>query len=175
MVWFAKVGQDTEFRQSEILTGLTQYEYDSDTGEAAVQEHAFAIIGHQDCDLLRDFRAYVKDGSRVINGILMVQLRTMEEAKATIDGRAWQRVGQHREDRYHLLPEVSPNEENNGEGLPSLVADFRLIFTMPASEFLKQQAQGKMHRRCMLVHPYREHFQSRLGFYLQRVALPDAD
>jgi hypothetical protein len=34
-------------------------------------------------------------------------------------------------------------------------------------------SQNGAQRRCRLLVPYREHLQSRLAFYLQRVAIPE--
>jgi hypothetical protein len=170
---FTKEGLAAEFRQGEILTGLIQYEYNSGTAEAEEQLHPYAIIVHQDCDLLKDHDDRKKNKPPSINGLLLLQLEPLDTIKPKLPGSdILRRIERHGEDRYHMLAPVSADHEKLGLGMPQLVADFRLFFTTPPAEILRQIEIGTLQRRCMLATPYKEHFQSRFGFYLQRVALP---
>lgn len=160
-----------ELRQGEILSGLNQYEYDPITNEGEEIHHSYAIVVHQDCDLLRDFEEHQKQAGPTLNGILILQLQTEEEIKPKVAGAdIWKRILRNGEERYHRLPKKPEGSELD---IPALVADFRLIFTMPPREIYRQLHTGNLKRNCVLVSPYREHFQSRFAFYLQRVALPD--
>ena len=78
-----------------------------------------------------------------------------------------------RHERFHILPSIAPDFDLLGQGLPDLVVDFQRLFGVPTEEIFRQIAsENAAMRRCRLVSPYREHFQSRAMFYLQRIALP---
>jgi hypothetical protein len=64
---------DAELRQAEIIAGLTQYEVNSDTGEAPNVSHEYCIILSKDCDLLRDYEHRRDAGQAVLNGILIYE------------------------------------------------------------------------------------------------------
>lgn len=168
---------DGELRQSEIITDLVQFTYDPAAGEAIETRHPYAIVLSQDCDLLRDYEARPKGRPRVLNGALLFELEPVETARPKLAGSdIFKRIKRHGEDRYHLLEAVPTNLDLLGQGLPQLIIDFRRCYTMPPDEIYRQCAlagAGGSKRRCRLEMPYREHLQSRLAFYLQRVALPD--
>jgi hypothetical protein len=168
---YSQEGLTAELRQGEILSGLMQYEYDPVTNEGEGISHSFSIVVHQDCDLLRDFEDHKKQAGATLNGVLILQLQTEDEIRPKVaGGDIWKRILRNGEERYHLLPKKKEGSELE---IPSLVADFRLIFTMPPREIYRQLNAGNLKRNCVLDPPYREHFQSRFAFYLQRVALPD--
>jgi hypothetical protein len=88
-------------------------------------------------------------------------------------GISWQPVIQNNNERFHFLADVPAALDHLGQGLPSLIMDFRRYFTLPGPEIYRQcGTTGGARRRCRLETPYREHLQHRAAFYLQRVALP---
>jgi hypothetical protein len=90
-----------------------------------------------------------------------------------IKGNDWRRVTRNKDDRRHFLERVPSNTDHLSEGIPPLVVDFKRYFTIPHRELIRQCGIGHgARRRCRLEAPYREHFQSRLSYYLQRVMLP---
>lgn len=165
-----------ELRQSEIITGITQFTYDPIVGEVLETQHPYAIILSQDCDLLRDYEARTNGGPTVLNGVLFFELEPVDVIRPKLaGGDILRRISRHSEERYHALEQVPPETDLIGEGLPALVIDFRRCYTLPAGEVYRQcAANDGAKRRCRLEMPYREHLQSRAAFYLQRVALPDA-
>ena len=168
---------DGELRQSEIITDLVQFTYDPAAGEAIETRHPYAIVLSQDCDLLRDYEARSEGRLRVLNGALLFELEPVETARPKLAGPdIFKRIKRHGEDRYHILEAVVTNLDLLGEGLPKLIIDFRRCYTMPPAEIYRQcalEGHDGAKRRCRLEIPYREHLQSRVAFYLQRVALPD--
>ena len=172
---FEKSADGTELRQGEILTGVTQFDYDSKSETALSSAQPYVIIVNQDCDLLRDFEN-VRDGKpNELNGVLFLPLLTETDIRGrqAINTSIWREIKSHRHERYHLLPEILLEQDALRMGIPVLVADFRQMFTQPPAEVAQQIVQDSAHRRGRLISPYREHFQSRCSFYLQRVALPD--
>jgi hypothetical protein len=106
--------------------------------------------------------------------VLIFEAEPWDSVRAKIrGGDLWKPVGQNKSDRYHFLQAVPSELDLAGEGLPALVVDFKRFFTLPATEIERQIANGEARRRCRLLSPYREHLQSRIAFYLQRVGLPE--
>jgi hypothetical protein len=170
-----------EIRQAEIITDLAQYTYDPEEG-AVETLHKFAIVLSQDCDLLWDYEAAAKSEPAELNGVLVYELETAEDARTKINGRdIWKRMRQNKDERYHFLELVPATLDLLGQGLPDMMIDFKRCFTLPAKEIYRQtKIDGGARRRCRLEMPYREHLQARAAFYLQRVTLllshrPSAD
>jgi hypothetical protein len=162
---------DGELRQAEIISDLTQHEYDSSSGQVTSTEIPFGILLAQDCDLLRDFEAMSAEKPPVLNGALIYELKIATDAKAQLHGVSWQPLAQNNNERFHFFQMVPADSDLLGLGLPELVLDFRRYFTLPPFEIFRQTTQGAK-RRCRLNSPYREQLQNRAGFYIQRVALP---
>jgi hypothetical protein len=173
---YGKDELNAELRQSEIITGIAQYTFDPGSGEMLVTRHSFAVILSQDCDLKWDYEVRQRGEQSDLNGVLIFEAEPWANIKISVGGRdIWKPLGQNKNDRYHLLEEVPPECDCEGKGLPALVIDFKKLFTAPAAELDRQVrlAQNGAQRRCRLLVPYREHLQSRLAFYLQRVAIPE--
>jgi hypothetical protein len=173
---YAKDELNAELRQSEIITGIVQYTFDPTSRETVVIRHSFAVILSQDCDLKWDYEVRLKGEQSDLNGVLIFEAEPWANIKVSVGGRdIWKPLGQNKNDRYHLLEGVPPGCDLEGKGLPALVIDFKKMFTVPAAELDRQirLAHNGAQRRCRLLVPYREHLQSRLAFYLQRVAIPE--
>jgi hypothetical protein len=168
---FTQDGLQAELRQGEILTGLVQYEFDPVKEEGVPKSQPYAMVVHQDCDLLRDFEKREANEDPVLNGILLLELYEPDSIKPIISGNSiWEQVRKNKQERWHFLPSSSVECDQK---LPDLIADFRRVFTMPPNEVYRQIKNGDVRRKCVLTIPYREHLQSRFAFYLQRIALPD--
>jgi hypothetical protein len=88
-------------------------------------------------------------------------------------GDIFRRIGDTREERYHLLESIPQNLDKSGIGIPDLIIDFRRFHTIAPKEIYRQcDLIDGAKRRCRLEMPYREHLQFRAAFYFQRVVLP---
>lgn len=163
-----------EFRQGEVLSNVMQYRFDSATGEVEAIQHDFVIIASQDCDLYQDFTKNKLGEASDLNDVLIFQAFDAKAHKAILGGSdIWRRVEKNRDDRYQFLESIPGACDKMGIGLPALVVDFKRFFSLSTGELRRQCiAHGGATRRCRLNDLYREHFQSRVAFYLQRVALP---
>lgn len=165
-----------ELRQAEIISNLYQFTYDVSTNEVIKTLHAYAIILSQDCDLLWDFEAKMRNERRDLNGVLVYEIESVPDIRARLPGGdILRRIRRHGEERYHFLGPVPQDADTLNEGLPELVIDFRRFYTLPADEIYRQcaiEGPDGAKRRCRLDIPYREHLQLRAGFYFQRIALP---
>lgn len=162
-----------ELRQSEIITGLIQYTFDPSTESVEEIVRQCVIVASQDCDLKWDYESRRADNGSQLNGVLLYEAQAASQVKTTFPGRdLWKPVIQNSSDRYQFVEVVPKEYDLVGDGLPALVVDFKRLFTVPASEIERQIADGTARRRCRLEMPYREHFQSRAEYYLQRVGLP---
>jgi len=54
-----------ELRQSEIISDLTQFTYDSVSQDVVETSHSYAILLSQDCDLLRDNEDRITSVARI--------------------------------------------------------------------------------------------------------------
>jgi len=164
---------ESEFRQGEIITGVIQYQYKPDDGDVEELPHSFVIIASQDCDLLQDHERAVKGEKSQLNGVLLYEANDASVVRGTVGGSdIWRRVVQNNNERYHALEQAPPDIDLLGIGIPDLIVDFRRLFTMTATDLLAQIRSGTAQRRCRLEMPYREQFQTRAAFYLQRVGVP---
>jgi hypothetical protein len=172
LIAFTQDGLEAELRQGEILTGLIQYEFDPVKEEGVPKSQPYAMVVHQDCDLLQDFKKREANKNPVLNSILLVELHEAENIKLSMtpSESVWDQLMKNKQERWHFL---STSYFETEEKLPDLIADFRRIFTMPPSEVYRQIKDCNVKRKCRLCVPYREHLQSRFAYYLQRIALPD--
>lgn len=167
-------GLSRELRQAEILTNLDQYVFEAQTGEVMVINHPFVVVLSQDCDLLWDYDATEAGKAGELNEVLLYEVEVAENARKKLPGSdIWRRVKGNRDERYHLLEAVPAECDLCGEGMPTLVIDFKRYFTLPAKEIYRQigAADRPAIRRCRLNAPYKEHLQTRVAFYMQRVGL----
>ena len=172
------------FRQGEILTGVRQHRRSilslkSQTHELEEIQHPYAVVMSPDCDLEQDFTQRmgeaVKGGStdRSIPDILLLQATTADELRATAPAGKdiWKRIRQNKDERYHVIERVRPEQDAVGTGLAALGIDFKRYFTVPTDE-LYLQCEATAKRRCHLETPYSEHLNRRFTDFLSRVALP---
>jgi hypothetical protein len=171
---YAAVDPALEFRQGEIISGIMQYRYDPEDGSVEEIPHAYAIIVSQDCDLLQHHNSMVENGVPQIASVLLYEAHETPVLRAQVDGSdIWKRIVQNKDERYHALEAAHPKYDLAGAGLPDLAVDFRRFFSISPVDLAKQVGTGVAVRRCRLEMPYREQFQARAAFYLQRVGVPE--
>jgi hypothetical protein len=90
-----------------------------------------------------------------------------------ITAKAWTKIQQNKDERYHFLQSVSNLQDALGDGLPELGCDFKKYFSIPARELYKRIENGEAIRRCVIKSPYKEHFIRRFYNFQSRVALPE--
>ena len=168
---FTQAGLTAELRQGEILTGVVQYDFDPVAEQGIAKPHPFSMVVHQDCDLLWDFKR-AEGKPPIINSILLVELHVPDKENMAKSNSVWEQLVKNKQERWHFLHSSTANSKDK---LPDLIADFRRLFTMRPAEIYRQIQKGETQRQCVLDVPYREHFQSRFAYYLQRVALPDVE
>lgn len=132
----------------------------------------------QDCDIAQDYEKRASGGEpRDLNGLLLFEAQNAKslfiEKKDTITKYRRERIEQNTDERFHYLESCPAELDIVGDSLPALVVDFKRFFTIPPDELYRQaaSAHGAL-RRTRLASPYREHIQSRMTFYGQRVMLP---
>jgi len=169
-----------EFRQGEIISNLLRFDWDPTTGEhgdVLTVKSAYSVVVSQDCDLLQDFIRRRDTGLGDISGVLLCEAETWDIVKARpTDSDIMRRIKKQFDPRYHLLDEVLSDIDQCGLGIPSLILDFKRLYTVTIESIGQQCAHVSpflADRRCRLKTPYREHLQHRLASYLQRIALPD--
>jgi len=177
--------EECALRQGEMITGLVQVRLTINTVGADKEEvqwleeaHPFAVVLSQDCDLNQDWKARQsviddpKVAQRQLPAVFFAQVHEAAELKGHVGGSdLWKRVKQNKDERFHFLEAVSPNNDAMTDGLPELGIDFKRYFTIPTDEVYKRIEKGA-HRRCRLVSPYLEHLSTRFCYYQFRVALP---
>jgi hypothetical protein len=169
------LAEDLDLRQGEIISDLTYYFYDSEAAQTKALTFPLSIIVSQDCDLLADFNARQNGSESQIRSVLLFEVDMFEEAKDGLEkgSQAKKKVRQNQTERYHFLEGAPKEFDTLGVGLPDLLIDFRRFFTLPPVEVYRQTKEGGgAKRRTRLEMPYREHLQTRMAFYLQRVGLP---
>jgi hypothetical protein len=167
-------GLDKEFRQSEIVSRVAQYDYDGGTGRISEVYHQYVIVANQDCDLLWDREARDQGKPGDLNGLIVYEAEPAFDMKAKLaQGRdIWARVIQNKDERYHYLEAVPAELDLVGQGIPPLILDLKRCFTLPVPELHRQcRTLHGAQRRCRLETSFRDHLQSRIAFYLQRVTL----
>lgn len=144
--------------------------------------HPYAIVLTQDCDLHWDHRARFpadpNDQTRLedkkIPNVLFCQADKAETMRGARGFKSdiWRRITSNSDERYQVLPEVPPVLDRAGEGIPSLVLDFKLLFTVPSDE-LYYRLGSEAKRRCFLRPPFLQSLSSRFSYFMGRVALPE--
>jgi hypothetical protein len=162
----------TEIRQGEIISSLTQYEFDPESGDLIDVPVALAVVASQDCDLLRDHEAWTKESSSSLTNILLFPAVECAVAKGTLGGSdIWKIAKQNKNERYHVLQSVTVETDLQSIGIPDLFVDFRQLLTLTPRQLRWQLDSGVAHRRCRMKPPYGEHFQTRATQYLGRIGL----
>jgi hypothetical protein len=161
-------------RQGEILSGVTLYDYLPEGSEIQPKIKSFAIVVNQDCDLIQDFDRRQATGEGNLEHALLIEGQLAEVVRPTIGGRdLWKPVSQNKNERFQLFSRIIAERDACGEGLPSLMFDFRAFFSVPVPEIYRQIQAGEARRRCRLADIYRENFQQRLAAFLSRIPLPE--
>lgn len=156
------------------MCGLTHYDFDSQTGEAEGIVRPYSIVVHQDCDLLRDHEAFNNGMASAIPSVLLIEMFPIDDLMNQVQGQDIRKqIKQNRHERYHVLAGLRAEFDLQNLGLGEMVADFRMIFSISPREIRTQLTTAAATRHANLIPPYREHFQNRFGFYMQRVALPE--
>lgn len=174
-------------RQCELLSGLveprTRPEGLASTDKEIItdtRKHQLAIIVTQDCELEGDYRARNTepvDLKKLIDTVLLCDVFSEEETREAakqigLDSKAWKRVRQNRDERFHYLQAVSKEDDSAGTGFGPLGVDFKRLFAL-TPELLYGQIGTIATRRFKLKSPYLEHLVVRFFAYQSRVALPN--
>lgn len=165
---------ERELRQGEVITGITQYLWNSESELVQPVVHPYAFVLNQDCDLYWDYeQRNGRKGSALQSVLFYVAMLAIEKRQQMPPGNdLWRRVINNTDERYHLFSRVDAACDLENQGWPSLVIDFKSFFTLPPDEVYRQIGARSARRRSRLNGQYREHLQSRAAFYLQRVMLP---
>ena len=167
-------------RQGEILANVIELRVTIDSLKAGGSPdlsriiHPYAMVVSQDCDLAQDFIEREKDQkkvSRLIPSILFCQVIDAATLKSTVDGRTWDRVKINKDERFHFLQTIRPDQDKEHQGLPELGIDFKRYFSIPTEE-VYFRLQSEIKRRCVFFSPYLEHLSTRFYYFQSRVALP---
>ena len=174
---------DSALRQCEIVSGLRRTRLaidsvgnDEEPPVVNFEDHEYAILMTQDCDLDLDYKArrgQVGD-DKIISDFLLCQALPADEmrGKQNIKSDIWRRITNHAHERYQVLPAIPLDKDLLGEGVPSLGLDFKRFFTMPADEIYRLIELAQTRRRCYLKSPYLEHLSNRFTHFQGRVAVP---
>lgn len=139
-------------------------------------EHPHAVVLSQDCDLVQDYELRRRGDGNLPN-VLFCDIHEAANYQATLQQREdfgrrdWRRIEQNQNERYHFLQRVNPDEDALQTGLPMLVIDFKMYFTIPTDEVYARLLLNTR-RRCRLNTPYVEHLGHRFSSFQSRVALP---
>lgn len=173
---------DGALRQGEFLSGLKIKKLlldsvkEGDELRLVAQEHPYAIVVSQDCDLEQDYKlrcSGAAEPARLLPSVLLCEVFTAEQLKGRdLKSDMWKRVRINKDERYHFFEGVPAEADRVGTGLPELGVDFKRYFTVPTDELYLRIESGKVQRRCRLVSPYLEHVSTRFAYYQFRVALP---
>lgn len=168
--------------QGEILSELVQVKLALHSLAAGAEqvneyiEHPFVIVLSQDCDLVQDYERR-QQGAGNLPNILFCDIHCADDYHAILreqeafGSRDWRRIEQNQNERFQFLQRVNANEDALGIGLPPLVLDFRMYFTIPTDE-VYERLRLNTRRRCRLNTPFVEHLAHRFCSFQSRVALP---
>jgi hypothetical protein len=162
----------SELRQGEILSGITRFDFSSESRAAQPVLIGFCVTLNQDCDLLQDFNDRKDGGQGILAHILLAEAQLGSSLKTKTERDIWRRISQNQDIRYQTFSTIPEEDDLDGGGIECLVVDFKSIFSMPSEELYRQLA-GPADRRSSLADLYRENFQSRVTSYLSRVMLPE--
>jgi hypothetical protein len=168
---YGPVDRVSAIRQGEILSDVSLYVYDPASGDVDQSTMQYCLTGTQDCDLQRYWEKR-QAGENFALGILLFEADDATSARKKIGASTdmWRRITANNEARYQFLESPNLTCELDGN-IPDLVVDFRRCLTVPAQQLYGQTEPAPQSRRCRLLSPYKEHFQSRAAYYLFRVGL----
>ncbi len=175
-------------RQGEFISGLieprTRPEGLVSTGPGTnlttdLKEHPFAVILTQDCELEGDHRARNSDPideKKLIDVVLLCDVFSIEDVRKIarrigFDSKAFKRIQQNRDERFHYLQAVASNEDAMGNAFGAQGVDFKRVFAL-TPELVYGQIGHNAKRRFKLDSPYLENLIVRFYAYQSRIALP---
>ena len=174
---------DDSLWQGEILTDLKQLKVDLAALKAGADplkflsvNHSFVVVLSRDCDLLSDFGVRAGGGSE-LDDVFFCEAFEQEEyhqqLKRTLNmnSREWRRVYENQDERFEFLEAAPKHADLCGLGLPPLIVDFRVFFTVPTDEVYARLKLGTR-RRCRLNLLYCEHLLHRFSSFQSSVPLP---
>lgn len=179
-------GIDRSLRQCEILSNVVRARMLPET-LGQVEPPAFkdrvsqyAVVLTQDCDLEQDysdrFPAPVEGSAKLIQSVLLCEVvpavALFGQVKK-LGSKAWDRVRQNNDVRYHFLESVDAGCDTGNEGLEELAIDFKQYFSVPTDELYRRIELEEARRRTVLASPYLEHLSVRFAHFLCRIALPN--
>lgn len=168
-------------RQGEILSDIKQpiLRSGSPGSEEIVVdfiEHPYAIVVSQDCDLDWDYKARHKEAkeNKLMPSVLFCEVTTADNLRhgGSIDSGIWKRIRINKDERYHFLQTIPPEEDALLQGVPELGIDFKRYFTLCTDYVYGALTSSTAQRRCRLISPYLEHLSTRFAYYQFRIALP---
>lgn len=180
---YARVEDGDRLSMGEILGNVVERQVvtgeATDAFESREEEHTFAVVVSQDCDLEQDAHARrddTMDQKRRENALVAHVLLLVASDQSTVRAKSissaqWTRVTQNKDERYQFLSSVPVAADRESAGLPALVLDFKRLFSFPTDELLRRIACREIRRRSRLATPYAEHLGVRFGFFLQRIGL----
>ena len=175
---YLRATRGSELRQGEIISGLVHHEFAVDAeGREGFNKRPveYAVVFSQDCDLFSDYKSRTDGRQGILAGVLLFEayIATAARSRLQKNTKEWGQIQTNQVERFHYLLQCEPVTDLHGRGLEPLLIDFRRYFTAVPSDIERQIQIGTAHRRCRLNIAYRERFQNRAAFFLQRVALPD--
>ncbi len=177
-------------RQGEIFSNVLQLIPNPGTSVAAPAfapvYHSYAILLSQDCDLASDdlTRQQLEDSSlnseqigkkrkKLLKQALFCEMALSEGSIAAFaDGGSKDTLKKNDDFRYHILQAVTKEADSNAEGIPSLIVNFKQLFTVPMEDLLIRIASQETRRRCCMNSHYFEHVSNRFTYYIGRIGLP---
>lgn len=185
---FAPSPTEGAFHQGEILSDVIQVRVRVasmgqflDALELEEEEHPFAVVLTQECDLDWDHKARLSEmdaNQRLLKqlpNVLLCELFPETTIRPRIKGSdIWKRITSNQDERYHRIPSVPANADCVAQGLPMLIADFKRVFTIPTDELYHRLSLG-LRRRVTLRIPFVQDLSNRYASYCLRVALPEPD
>jgi hypothetical protein len=165
-LWWAQV-EGPNLAQGDYLPQCYVPFFEPDFGggscihEVTVREYN-CIVLTQSCDL-------ENDKAPLVALCPIYALAEYEQVNPRLAARgAWEHVRQGRIEGLHLLASQANPDENR----TCLVADFRVIYSLPI-DYLKIHA-SRLGHRWRLQSPYLEHFSQSFARFFMRVGLPSS-
>ena len=172
------------FHQGEILSDIAEVVViPNSLGSSDLQfeeiMHPFGVILTQECDLDWDFKARMagdSNSAKICPNALLCELFPEEVIRPKLPrgSELWRRVKQNQEERYYAIPQAPAGADLEQAGLPLLIADFKQLFAIRTDELYARIAHG-LKRRTVIQIPWVQDLSNRVGYYLQRVAIPDGE
>ena len=140
------------------------------------EDHPFAVVLSQDCDLEKDDKRR-KDGLAFLYNVLLCDvyyaddLRERLRQEENTGSSDWRVIKENRNARFQFLSGVTVDQDALGTGLPPLAVDFRMYFSIRTDEIYERLKLGLTRKRCRLQTPYAEHLAHRFHSYQSRVPL----